>query len=102
MRQIVPDGDGRECARSAAGVQARGRVRSDTRPVTLVDSDWNNVHSAREEGLQAVQVNILSEHLEDDLDLGGIGRILAITPNSELNTLAALHFTEIFVTFSIF
>lgn len=71
-------------------------LRSDTRPVTLVDSDWNNVHSAREEGLQAVQVNILSEHLEDDLDLGGIGRILAITPNSELNTLAALHFTEIF------
>ncbi|MBM3945760.1 MAG: hypothetical protein FJ317_09810, partial [SAR202 cluster bacterium] len=66
------------------------------REVLLVDTNWENVHAARQEGLRAVQANALSERAEDELDLGGIGRLLAMTSNTELNSLAALHFTEVF------
>jgi len=62
----------------------------------LVDSNWVNVTAARSEGLTAHYANILSENLMHDIQLDGIGRILAVTPNDEVNSLSALHFLDIF------
>ncbi|MCB0033811.1 MAG: sodium:proton antiporter [Anaerolineales bacterium] len=62
---------------------------------TLVDSNGANVRAARAAGLNAVQGNILSDDVLDDLEMEQIGYLLALTPNSELNALAAVHFTEI-------
>jgi len=64
--------------------------------ITLVDSNWANVSAARQEGLKSYYQNILIEDLSEDVELDGIGRLLAITPNDEVNSLAALHFIEDF------
>lgn len=64
--------------------------------VILVDTNWNNITAARLQGLPTFYGNILSENIVDDLDLDGIGRLLAVTPNDEVNSLAALHFADIF------
>ena len=35
---------------------------------------------------------MLSKYVDEEVDLGGIGRLLAVTPNDELNRLAALEY----------
>lgn len=64
--------------------------------VSLVDSNWANISSARQEGLRAYYENILLEDVSETIDLDGIGRLLALTPNDEVNSLAALHFVDLF------
>ncbi len=64
--------------------------------VLLIDANARNVRIARRAGLPAQRANILAEGVIDDLDLSGIGRLLAVTPNDEVNSLAALHFAEVF------
>lgn len=63
--------------------------------VLMVDSNWENTQAAEKEGLPTYFGNILNEEV-DTLDLNGIGRLLAMTPNDEVNSLAALHFREVF------
>ena len=65
-------------------------------PVILVDANWANVTASRRAGLAAHYTNILSERAIDDLDLNGVGRLLALTPNDEVNTLTALRFEDLF------
>ena len=62
----------------------------------LVDANPRNVREARRQGLNAQNANVLSEGIKDSLDLSGIGRLVAVTSNDEVNTLAALHFGEVF------
>jgi NhaP-type Na+/H+ or K+/H+ antiporter len=64
--------------------------------VILVDTNRANVADARLEGLPAFSGNILSEHISDDLELDGIGRLMALTSNDEANSLAALHMSDAF------
>ncbi len=64
--------------------------------IILIDSNWNNVSKARAEGLRADYGNILSEDIIEDIDLDGIGRILSITSNDEINSLTSLHFADYF------
>ena len=52
--------------------------------------------AARLAGLPAHYGGILSEQVLDEIDLYGISRLLALTSNDEANSLAALHFAEIF------
>jgi hypothetical protein len=68
----------------------------------LVDSNWANVTAARKAGLSAHYGNILAEQSMDDLELEGIGRLLAMTPNDEVNALATLHFSEVFGRSNVF
>ncbi|UCD16455.1 MAG: sodium:proton antiporter [Candidatus Zixiibacteriota bacterium] len=62
----------------------------------LIDTNWANVTAARKAGCTAYYANILSENLLHDVQLDGIGRLLALTPNEEVNSLAALHFIDLF------
>jgi NhaP-type Na+/H+ or K+/H+ antiporter len=64
--------------------------------VSLVDSNWGNISSARLDGLNAQYENILHEDVSEELELEGIGKLLAVTPNDEVNSLAALNFIELF------
>lgn len=64
--------------------------------VLLVDTNWANIVAARLAGLTAYHGSILSEDVADNIDLDGIGRLLALTANDDVNALAALHFAEIF------
>ena len=64
--------------------------------VALADSRRVNVSAARMEGLPAYFGEILSQEVLDKIDLHGIGRLLAVTSNAEANSLAAIHFIEVF------
>lgn len=57
-------------------------------PLLLVDTNYNKIAQARMDGIRAECVNILNEHVREELDLAGIGRFLALTPNDEVNSLA--------------
>jgi NhaP-type Na+/H+ or K+/H+ antiporter len=55
----------------------------------LCDSNWDNIRAARMEGLTTFYGNAVSEYADRRLDLVGIGRLLGLSPQSELNALAA-------------
>ena len=57
-------------------------------PVLLVDTNYNKIAKAKIAGLNAVCANILNEHVREDLDLNGIGKLMALTQNDEVNSLA--------------
>ena len=57
-------------------------------PVLLVDTNYNKIAQARIAGLDAVCANILNEHVLQDLELDGIGQMMAMTQNDEVNSLA--------------
>ncbi|ETX09226.1 cation:proton antiporter [Candidatus Entotheonella palauensis] len=63
----------------------------------LADSNWSNIAAARLNGFTNTYYgNALTEDALDNIDIDGIGRVLALTPNDEANALAALHFAELF------
>lgn len=64
-------------------------------PLLLVDTNHGNISAARLSGLPAMYASILSEHVLQ-ADLSQLGRLLALTSNDEVNSLAALRFAEIF------
>ena len=64
--------------------------------VLLVDVNRHHVREARMKGLRVAQGNALSESFQERLDLGGLGRMLATTPNDEVNTLATLEYADLF------
>ena len=67
-------------------------LRENGLAVQLTDQNWNNVVAARMEGLPAYWGNPASEHAERHLSLIGMGRLLALGPNNELNALAARYY----------
>jgi len=70
--------------------------------VLVADSNWENITKARKSGLDTYYGNILSEYAMDEIDLDGIGKSLALTPNDEVNSLTAIQFAEIFGNSSVF
>ena len=65
-------------------------------PVLLLDRNSREVMQARMQGLRAARADIFDEEDFEHLDLSGMGKFLAATPNDELNSLAALHCAEHF------
>lgn len=65
-------------------------------PVFLVDTDWKNIRRCRELGLPVLHGSALSQRVREEIDYAGLGRLLAVTPNEEVNVLACLHFVEDF------
>lgn len=63
--------------------------------VMLIDTNFDNVQAARLMNLDAHYGSALSEE-DEHLKLDGIGRVLALTANDEVNSLSALHFSETF------
>jgi NhaP-type Na+/H+ or K+/H+ antiporter len=70
--------------------------------VLLVDTNWDQISTAKMDGLPAVYASILSEHIMDEADMSRMGRLLALTPNDEVNSLATLRFSEIFGRANVF
>ncbi len=84
-------------ARSLARILADRGIK-----VLLIDTNRQSVRSARMADLPAIQENILTIPDITDLDLRGIGRVLANTPNDEVNTLALQRFKGYFETSSLY
>lgn len=70
--------------------------------VLLADSNWSNINKARQKGLDTYYGNLLAEYAIDEINLDGIGKLLAVTPNDEVNSLAVIRFAEIFGTSEVF
>ena len=71
-------------------------------PVTLADTNWENVRQARMDNLQTYFGNPVSEHASTHLDLTGIGNLLVISPYKHMNSLATYHFLDWFGDKSVF
>ncbi|MCA9071829.1 MAG: cation:proton antiporter, partial [Planctomycetaceae bacterium] len=65
-------------------------------PVLLVDSNYRKAAAARMQGLRASNHLITTEHVSDHLDLRGIGHLLAMTANDQVNSLAMIQLNETF------
>ena len=61
-------------------------------PVTLTDSSWHRLRSARNAGVQVQAGQILSELGQQRLNLAGIGYLLAATDNDAYNALVCTRF----------
>ncbi len=64
--------------------------------VLLTDSNWENIRSARMEGLPVYYGNPISEHADTHLDLVGIGRLLAMSGRANFDALAIMRFKSEF------
>lgn len=64
--------------------------------VKLLDGNYEHVAKARMDGLDVEYTNVLSDQITEEVDLQGIGRLLALTSNEYVNSLVVLHFAPVF------
>jgi NhaP-type Na+/H+ or K+/H+ antiporter len=92
-----PDPQGLLIAGASGWVRDVAKAVSDEGfSVLLLDTNDAHVSDARMSGLAAECMNILSEPAQNDLDLSGIGRLLAMTSNDEVNTMATRELAHLF------
>jgi NhaP-type Na+/H+ or K+/H+ antiporter len=65
-------------------------------PVCLVDTDWENIGLTRMAGLPCLYGSALVESTREQIDFAGLGRMLAVTSNNEVNSLACLRYADEF------
>ncbi|QIE59872.1 sodium:proton antiporter [Rasiella rasia] len=66
------------------------------RHVVLVDSNRANIIKAKELGIDAINANIYSDDLADNIELSDVGYLLAMTGNDEINRQAMTRFGKQF------
>jgi NhaP-type Na+/H+ or K+/H+ antiporter len=64
--------------------------------VLMVDTNPLNAQAAAHAGLETYTGSVLAEEFLNEVDLTGIGRMLALTSNMEVNSLAAIRLGEVF------
>lgn len=64
--------------------------------VILADRAWQNVKATRMEGLTAYYGSPISKRAERYLDLTGIGHVMGLSPQADLNSLISSHFRSEF------
>lgn len=65
-------------------------------PVLMVDKTKDNVFDARSEGLPVVLADVLSSKVMRIVESSNLEKLLAMTPNDEINLLASMEFESIF------
>lgn len=58
----------------------------------VAESNWDNVSKAKMAGLDTYYGNPISDHADRNLDLVGIGRMLALSHHESQNLLAVIHY----------
>ncbi|WP_153557075.1 cation:proton antiporter [Roseimaritima sediminicola] len=92
-----PNPQGLLIAGADAWVRQLAKVLTELKiDVLLVDLNYNKVAAAKMDGIRAECLNILSDHVQQELPLDGIGKFLAMTPNDEINSLAVHQFQSLF------
>ena len=64
--------------------------------VLIVDTNRTELAAARMGGLETCGESVLAEHLLDEIDLGGVGKLIAATPNDWINILTVHRFLRVF------
>jgi len=83
-------------------VKLAGALEKESIRVMLSDTSWRNVRMARKADLEAYHGNPTSGHAEENLDLQGIGNLIAVSSNRDTNALAGIHFRRSFGASSVF
>jgi hypothetical protein len=65
-------------------------------PVFLIDTNWENISQTRMAGLPCLYGSALAERTREEIDFTGLGRMLALTSNNAVNSLACLRYAEDF------
>lgn len=72
-------------------------LESHGRHVVLIDSNQNNINKAKDLGLDALNANIYSETLTDNIELNDVGGyLMALTGNNDINKYAITKFSKQF------
>ncbi len=66
------------------------------RHVVLIDSNKYNITKAKELGLEALNTDIYSDTLSDNIELNSVGYLMAMTANSDINNYAINKFSKEF------
>jgi NhaP-type Na+/H+ or K+/H+ antiporter len=97
LRVAAPDPDGVLIFGSDQVARGLGKALADQKfQVVLADDDWGGISAARMAGLSTFYGNPTSQHAALNLDLTGIGRLLAVSTRRELNSLACMHYRQEF------
>jgi D-arabinose 1-dehydrogenase-like Zn-dependent alcohol dehydrogenase len=71
-------------------------LEKNDRHVVLIDSNIANIEKAKELGLEALNTNIYSEALLDNIELSDVGYLMALTANPDINKYAINKFGKQF------
>ncbi|NLP57655.1 sodium:proton antiporter [Lutibacter sp. B1] len=71
-------------------------LKNNNRRVVLIDSNLENIKKARELGLEAIEENVYSDDLLDDIELNDVGYLLALTGSASVNEYVLDKFSHIF------
>ncbi|MDT0555612.1 cation:proton antiporter [Patiriisocius hiemis] len=71
-------------------------LQKNDRHVVLVDSNRININKAKELGIDALNANIYSDDLTDNIELNDVGFLIAMTGNDEINKQATNRYGEEF------
>ena len=66
------------------------------RHVVLIDSNKNNIIESKKLGLEAINADIYSDNLMNDIELNDVGYLLALTGSDSINKLAIEKFSKQF------
>ena len=64
--------------------------------MVLIDNNQTNINNAEELGLEALNVNIYSDTLSDNIELNDVGYLMAMTANSDINEYTINKFSKQF------
>lgn len=71
-------------------------LRDNGRRVVLIDTNTENIERAKLLGLEAIQGNVYSDELLEDVELNDIGFLLALTGNPVINEYVIEKYNEVF------
>ncbi len=71
-------------------------LSDNNRHVVLVDANLENIEKAKKLGLEAIQEDVFSDELENNIELTDIGYLMALTANAKVNNHCITKFQEQF------
>ena len=77
-------------------------LRNESIKVMLADTSWRSVRNARRAGFESYHGNPTSGHAAENLDLQGIGKLIAVSSNRDANALAGMHYRAEFGSNAVF
>jgi len=71
-------------------------LEKNNRHVVLIDSNQTNIQLAQDQGLDAINADIYSEELSNNIELSDVGFLMALTGSKDINNYAIEHFRNQF------
>ncbi|MGM0635341.1 MAG: cation:proton antiporter [Bacteroidota bacterium] len=71
-------------------------LKDNNRNVIIVDNNNSNIQAAKKMGIEAINANVYSDELIDNIELSDIGYLMALTGNSAVNKKAIENFSSQF------